>query len=606
MSYQHLVLAALLFFTALPHTGDARPARVIGARGRVRAFRPRAVDTTVFPPITTTIILASQSSTPTPSATPTPAATVLSNILSSQSLSSPTATPAATIVTSTTPPLPPIETVNVTSFTTSSSSSSTSSITFATSTIVESSTVVGSSSAAGDCMTQWPASLTSTVTFTTVPPGTVTITTAVTATPVTVTGFPTPPINAGGTPTPPPPPIVTVNCTGIAMTSVADPTSTPDETMATFTDFPTPPWNGGETPTVTDVTFTDFPTPPGNGGGESPPPRTDFPTTTDCDHGETPTQTDETMATFTDFPTPPGNGGGESPTFTRTDLPPTTSCDDGETPTLTDMTTTTASPTETTLPTHDCFTCADGFDLVVEKFNEVFVSSRKTETGSVFLSNLTAEDGTALGTSRGVCSNITSSGVTDEFLNYCTSQYTLSTLGSFQVAGLFDSTLTTPQDVGAVTGTSGTLFGAIGSDKFVFTFPANDSASPPTGGAHTVSAKATEKKATKPTSSGGGKAKKKKWSKGKVKDKANNAVVFDKTTYDKLFKEAPTYKLITPSVLVDRLRINGSLARVAIRELESKGLIRLVSSHKSQLIYTRASKAEDAEVAKPVVAKDDE
>ncbi|KAI9103772.1 ribosomal protein S25, partial [Phlyctochytrium arcticum] len=81
-----------------------------------------------------------------------------------------------------------------------------------------------------------------------------------------------------------------------------------------------------------------------------------------------------------------------------------------------------------------------------------------------------------------------------------------------------------------------------------------------------------------------------KWSKGKVKDKANNAVVFDKTTYDKLFKEVPTYKLVTPSVLVDRLRINGSLARIAIRELESKGLIRLVDHHNSQLIYTRATK----------------
>ncbi|KAI8827061.1 component of cytosolic 80S ribosome and 40S small subunit [Fimicolochytrium jonesii] len=102
----------------------------------------------------------------------------------------------------------------------------------------------------------------------------------------------------------------------------------------------------------------------------------------------------------------------------------------------------------------------------------------------------------------------------------------------------------------------------------------------------------------KPTS-GGGKAKKKKWSKGKVKDKANNAVVFDKPTYDKLFKEVQTYKLITPSVLVDRLRINGSLARVAIRELEHQGIIRLVSGHKSQLIYTRATKAEDAAEEKP-------
>ncbi|KAI8853405.1 S25 ribosomal protein-domain-containing protein [Chytridium lagenaria] len=95
------------------------------------------------------------------------------------------------------------------------------------------------------------------------------------------------------------------------------------------------------------------------------------------------------------------------------------------------------------------------------------------------------------------------------------------------------------------------------------------------------------------TSSGGGKQKKKKWSKGKVKDKANNAVVFDKTTYEKLFKEVPTYKLITPSVLVDRLRINGSLARVAIRDLAAKGLIRPVSEHKQQLIYTRATKDED-------------
>lgn len=83
--------------------------------------------------------------------------------------------------------------------------------------------------------------------------------------------------------------------------------------------------------------------------------------------------------------------------------------------------------------------------------------------------------------------------------------------------------------------------------------------------------------------------KKKKWSKGKVKDKANNSILFDKATYDKLFKEVPTYKLITPSVLVDRLRINGSLARAAIKELEKKGLIRPVSIHNSQLIYTRAT-----------------
>ncbi|KAJ2343108.1 40S ribosomal protein S25, partial [Coemansia sp. RSA 2618] len=84
---------------------------------------------------------------------------------------------------------------------------------------------------------------------------------------------------------------------------------------------------------------------------------------------------------------------------------------------------------------------------------------------------------------------------------------------------------------------------------------------------------------------------KKKWSKGKVQDKANNSVYFNAETLAKLEKEVPTYKLITPSVLVDRMRINGSLARRALRELEARGSIRLVSAHNSQLIYTRAPAA---------------
>uniref|UniRef100_A0A6T6MFV7 40S ribosomal protein S25 n=1 Tax=Rhodosorus marinus TaxID=101924 RepID=A0A6T6MFV7_9RHOD len=90
-------------------------------------------------------------------------------------------------------------------------------------------------------------------------------------------------------------------------------------------------------------------------------------------------------------------------------------------------------------------------------------------------------------------------------------------------------------------------------------------------------------------SKGGKSAKKKKWSKGKVKEKANNLVLFDQDTYDKLYKEAPKYKLITPSILSERLRINGSLARQAIKELNAKNEIRAVSVHSSQLIYTRAT-----------------
>merc|ERR1712223_747637 len=99
---------------------------------------------------------------------------------------------------------------------------------------------------------------------------------------------------------------------------------------------------------------------------------------------------------------------------------------------------------------------------------------------------------------------------------------------------------------------------------------------------------------------GGGKAKKKKWSKGKTRDKLNNLVLFDKATYDKLLKEVPTYKLITPSIVSERLKVRGSLAKRGLDELHEKGLIKLVLSHHAQMVYTRCAKEEGAEVAEVV------
>merc|ERR1712062_864172 len=80
-------------------------------------------------------------------------------------------------------------------------------------------------------------------------------------------------------------------------------------------------------------------------------------------------------------------------------------------------------------------------------------------------------------------------------------------------------------------------------------------------------AKAPAKAPKKKEGGGGGKAKKKKRSKGKTRDKLNNLVLFDKATYDKLLKEVPTYKLITPSIVSERLKVRGSLARKALVEL---------------------------------------
>ncbi|EKM82096.1 hypothetical protein AGABI1DRAFT_112224 [Agaricus bisporus var. burnettii JB137-S8] len=92
--------------------------------------------------------------------------------------------------------------------------------------------------------------------------------------------------------------------------------------------------------------------------------------------------------------------------------------------------------------------------------------------------------------------------------------------------------------------------------------------------------------------SGGKAAKKKKWSKGKVKDKAVHAVTLDKPTYDRILKEVPTFKFISQSILIERLKINGSLARVAIRHLKKENLIKPIVHHSAQLIYTRVTSSD--------------
>ena len=54
----------------------------------------------------------------------------------------------------------------------------------------------------------------------------------------------------------------------------------------------------------------------------------------------------------------------------------------------------------------------------------------------------------------------------------------------------------------------------------------------------------------------------------------------------------PKQKLITPSIISEKLKVNGSLARKAVRELLSKGVIRPILTHKQQSIYTRATNKE--------------
>merc|ERR1711981_45175 len=88
-------------------------------------------------------------------------------------------------------------------------------------------------------------------------------------------------------------------------------------------------------------------------------------------------------------------------------------------------------------------------------------------------------------------------------------------------------------------------------------------------------------------------AKKKKWSKGKVREKLNNLVVFDQATYDRMLAEVSKFKLVTPSAISERLKVNGSLARRAITKLLEAGLIRPIEKHSRQAIYTRNTGDDD-------------
>lgn len=51
-------------------------------------------------------------------------------------------------------------------------------------------------------------------------------------------------------------------------------------------------------------------------------------------------------------------------------------------------------------------------------------------------------------------------------------------------------------------------------------------------------------------------------------------------------KEVPTFRFISQSILIERLKVNGSLARVAIRHLEKEGQIKRIVHHSGQLIYS--------------------
>ena len=76
---------------------------------------------------------------------------------------------------------------------------------------------------------------------------------------------------------------------------------------------------------------------------------------------------------------------------------------------------------------------------------------------------------------------------------------------------------------------------------------------------------------------------KKKWSKGKVKEKLNNAVLLDPKQFKEVEKELPRMKLITLSTVVDRFKVVASVARQLIRYFHEQGKIKPLDFQHQQL-----------------------
>merc|ERR1712021_252985 len=72
------------------------------------------------------------------------------------------------------------------------------------------------------------------------------------------------------------------------------------------------------------------------------------------------------------------------------------------------------------------------------------------------------------------------------------------------------------------------------------------------------------------------KAKKKSWTKVKVKDKLNNDVFLDEKRWAKMQTEIPKILCITRGTLCDKYKVNGSLARAMIKNLAAAGTIKRV------------------------------
>ena len=115
-----------------------------------------------------------------------------------------------------------------------------------------------------------------------------------------------------------------------------------------------------------------------------------------------------------------------------------------------------------------------------------------------------------------------------------------------------------------------------------------------------VKAKAKDKvpKILKP---GSGAPKKKKWSSSKQKEKLNLTVFWTQKNHEKLVQDIVAHNAyVTPSIVSDKLKINVSCAREALKELrEGEQIVPSTEYNAKYCCFVRGPKFQQAEVKKP-------
>merc|ERR1712130_610191 len=89
---------------------------------------------------------------------------------------------------------------------------------------------------------------------------------------------------------------------------------------------------------------------------------------------------------------------------------------------------------------------------------------------------------------------------------------------------------------------------------------------------------------------GSKKSKKKKWAKGRVKEKKNNAAILLPDEYETALKEIPKMKAVTVATVSEKLRITGSLAYRLIMKMAKEGTLTRVVKSRGFLLYKKSKK----------------